>query len=376
MKHKEKSLKCKMKLLKHIIPLLVLFAVWGGIALFCWLKPEDDFSVSERRRLASLPAMSVDSVLSGEYFRDFEEYSLDQFPLRDAFRVLKSVSEFYLFGKSDNHDIYISDGYAVKIEYPLDKSSVRSAVKKLNYLYETYLSDVSGNIYLSVIPDKGYFSAEQTEHPAMDYQALFDIVKEGMPYAKYMDVTSMLELSDYYKTDSHWRQEKIRDVAEYFADSMGASVSGKYEEHVVEKPFYGVYLGQAALLLENDRIHYLSNDTLEKCTLYNEETKETTGLYHFEKLESRDMYEIYLSGASPLLSIKNPIAEKEKKLIVFRDSFASSLIPLLAEGYSEITLVDTRYMSPTAVGDYVDFAGADILFLYSTTVLNNSETLR
>lgn len=290
--------------------------------------------------------------------------------------TLKSVSEFYLFGKSDNNAIYISDGYAAKIEYPLNKKSVESAVEKLNAIYETYAKDCAENIYVSVVPDKGYFMAEQTGHPALDYEVLFEIVKNGMPYAEYIDVASVLELSDYYKTDAHWKQERIMDVAEVFADQMGITISGAYEAVTVERPFYGVYYGQSALPLKNDTIRYLTNDALNECTVYNMETQETTGIYNLAKLESRDMYEVYLSGASPLLVIDNPNAADKKELIVLRDSFASSLVPLLAEGYSKITLVDTRYMPSALIGDYVDFTDADVLFLYSTTLLNNSQTLR
>ena len=63
-------------------------------------------------------------------------------------------------------------------------------------------------------------------------------------------------------------------------------------------------------------------------------------------------------------------------LLMFRDSFGSSLAPLLAEGYREILLVDIRYISPAVLGEMVSFEGQDVLFLYSENVLNNSETLK
>lgn len=364
-----------MKKIKHIIPLFILVLTWLGIAFCCWFKPVEYFSVSERRKLALQPEVELKSVISGKYFEKFEKAALDQFPLRETFRTLKSLSEFYLFGKKDNNDIYISDGYAVKMEYPLNKASVENAVEKLNELYKSYGEKSSGNVYLSIIPDKSYFVSGQTGHLMMDYNALFDMVKEGMPYARYIDLIPSLEISDYYKTDSHWRQENLMDTAEILASAMGVSVSGKYDKITVEKPFYGVYYGQSALPLESDRIHYLSNQILDTCKVYNVEEQKTTGIYNLDKLESHDMYEVYLSGAAPLLSIENSNAPK-RELIVFRDSFASSIVPLLAEGYSKITLADTRYIQPSMLGEYVDFSHADILFLYSTTMLNNSQTLR
>ena len=61
---------------------------------------------------------------------------------------------------------------------------------------------------------------------------------------------------------------------------------------------------------------------------------------------------------------------------MFRDSFASSLAPLLAEGYAKITLADIRYLPAAQMGRLLDFSGSDVLFLYSTSVLNNSDTLK
>ena len=101
-----------------------------------------------------------------------------------------------------------------------------------------------------------------------------------------------------------------------------------------------------------------------------------TNVYDEAKLGSRDLYDFFLSGSEPLLTIENSEADTEKELVLFRDSFGSSLAPLLLQGYRKITLVDTRYMDPKLLGDYVNFQNADVLFLYSTLVLNSSGALR
>ena len=49
-------------------------------------------------------------------------------------------------------------------------------------------------------------------------------------------------------------------------------------------------------------------------------------------------------------------------MIVFRDSFGSSLIPLLAEGYGTVYAVDIRYMASDALARVTEFPGADVLF--------------
>ena len=90
-----------------------------------------------------------------------------------------------------------------------------------------------------------------------------------------------------------------------------------------------------------------------------------------------DPYDVFLGGARALITIENESAASERELIIFRDSFASSLAPLLLPGYARITLVDLRYMRADLLPDYLTFhEQQDVLFLYSTQVLNNSAMLR
>ena len=85
---------------------------------------------------------------------------------------------------------------------------------------------------------------------------------------------------------------------------------------------------------------------------------------------------MFLSGNQALVTVKNPVNTTGDRLIIFRDSFGSSIAPLLAEGYSEVILIDLRYVSSDMLGSFVDFAGADVLFMYSTLLLNSSLALK
>ena len=110
--------------------------------------------------------------------------------------------------------------------------------------------------------------------------------------------------------------------------------------------------------------------------MYDYATEEYSSIYNLNKINSHDKYDIYLSGATPILTIENPEYEGTKELIVFRDSYGSSLIPLLATGYSKITVVDTRYISPKLLSQFIEFENQDVLFIYSTLVINNSSKCR
>ena len=362
---------------RHILMICLIGVLFFGLALWCWAKPQNTFSDSERRVLKSFPRLSGETLLSGDFMGNFESYAQDQFPLRDNFRSLKALSSRYVLRQRDNNKLYLAEDQVSRMEYPLSEAMLSHSAAHINSICDTYLQNHTGKVYFSVIPDKNFFLAERNGYPALDYSELTSYLRDRID-AEYIDITPLLSAEDYYRTDTHWRQEKITDVAQTLAESMGVSLDAEYTEVPLDTPFYGVYHGQSALPLRPDRITYLTNDVLEHCIVTSYDTgKPVPGaIYDFEKLNGKDAYEFFLSGAVSLMTIENPAAETDRELILFRDSFSGSLAPLLAEGYAKITLVDTRYISHQQVGDYVEFTDQDVLFLYSTILMNNSLALK
>lgn len=361
--------------MNRILTVVVPGLIFISLTLASWLLPSRDFSDSERRKLAQRPALSLEGISDGSFMTVFEKYTLNQFPLRNQFRTLKAYTIYHVFGQLDNYDIYIKDGYAAKLEYPLHTDSLEHAADKFEYIYEKYLTDKKMDIYLSIVPDKSYFLAEKYGYLSMDYKKLCHIMQNSMDYANYIDITKTLDITDYYKTDTHWRQEKLPETAAVLAEGMGASISGNYTECALDVPFYGVYYGQSALPLPPETLYYLSNDALDDCIVTNHEDQTVGGIYNIEKKSGKDPYEIFLSGPCSLITIENPNYKSDRELTIFRDSFGSSIAPLLAEGYAKITLVDIRYLRADLLDRFIEFKNQDVLFLYSTSVLNHSETL-
>lgn len=384
---------------KNYIVTFVMAVVLFGFAAAAWLGKTEDFSISERRELEQMPEVRLESVIDGTFMDDFEAYTLDQFPLRDWFRRLKAEVAFGVLGQKDNNGIYVADGYASKMEYPLNEPMLEYAAERFFYIYENYLQD-AGDIYFSIVPDKNYYLARENGYLALDYEELVRSMREKTEYMAYVDLMGCLESEDYYSTDTHWRQESLVDVAEVLFGAMnagggseaggtvdagnavdaGATVNeSKYEVCELEPPFYGVYYGQSALPLEPDSIRYLNNEMLKNCkvTCYDTGAPVEIPMYDMEKAVGKDPYEMFLSGTRAVLTIENPsMAGSGKELVVFRDSFGSSLVPLLAEGYEKITVLDIRYVNSSMLDQFVDFEGQDVLFLYSTLVLNNSLSLK
>jgi len=367
-----------MKKYKNYIVISIMAVLLFGLTLAFLLKSPDDFSESERRVLAQFPELSSETLLSGEFMEDFEAYTQDQFPMRDGFRGLKAVTALGILGKSDNNDIFVAEGHVSKLEYPLNEDMLNNTAKHFQNIYDRYLAATDTKLYFSIIPDKNYFLAETNGYLSIDYDELISTMREKTEYMEYIDITDKLTISDYYRTDTHWRQEALLPVAEALGNAMGAALDDRYTLNTLDNPFYGVYYGQSALPLSPDTIYYLTSDTLENCTVTSYDTGKPVEMpiYDMEAAFGRDPYEMFLCGADALVVIENPKANADKELVVFRDSYAASLVPLMVEGYGKITLVDTRYIQSGLIGNFIEFDDQDVLFIYGTQLLNNSIMLK
>ena len=209
----------------------------------------------------------------------------------------------------------------------------------------------------------------------MDYDALLQQAT-GIR-AEYIDIFPCLTIDDYYATDSHWRQEKIENVAAELAHAMTGIIDDVSDySHEYRDGFRGVYHGQSALDLPGETMTILRNPVTDAAKVFSVEQNKEIPVYNWEEFNNVDPYDVYLSGAEALLTIENPMQSNGRHLILFRDSFGSSITPLLLEYYSRITVVDIRYMASSLLDQYVDFTDADVLFLYCTSMFNAGATLK
>ena len=363
------------KIRKISLMLLILF--WCTLSIGLLFLPKKEFSDEERRKLETFPEFKTETILNGTFVSDLESYSLDHFPLRQKFRMLKSLFHYGVLFQNDNNDIYIHDQYIAKMEYPMNEKSIDVAISKFEKIYNTYLKNNNTKVYFSIVPDKNYFLAEKSSHLQYDYSLIFDKIT-AIEWAKTIDIYHDLKIDDYYKTDTHWKQEELLGISRKILNEMESSTFTK-DELILNKhneDFYGVYFGQAALPIKPDFLKYYSSKMIDSATVFDYETNKTLPIYDLELKDNRDKYDLYLHGAKALLRIDNQMSKTEKELIVFRDSFGSSLIPLLIKDYKTITVIDTRYIQSSILNQFVDFKNKDILFLYSPLVLNNSTILK
>ncbi len=355
-----------MKSKASIATAAVFLAVLFGFSLLHLALPDREVSRSERRRLAQLPP------LSSGFSDKLEEYMLDQFPLREQLRTVNSLVRLYGLGQADIHGIYLQGGGAFRMDGPLQEKQVRHAAAVFSAVQETYFPSLPSHYV--IVPDKN--AKAETSRPRLDTETMRGIVREALPGMTEIDIWDLLSADDYYKTDPHWRQERLLPVAAAICKALGADAPGTFTEKTLS-PFYGAYYGQAALPMAPDTLTYLESADTKAAEVTGPELDGAQPVYRPELLGGTDGYDVFLSGAQAVLTVTSPNVHNGRHLVLFRDSFGSSLAPLLLGSFERITLVDLRYISAARLADYADLSDAtDVLYLCSTAVWNNGGTLR
>ena len=371
----------------------VVAGLWLILTGFTWFSSDQVYSFSERSYLDKFPELSVENILEkgdNSFMSEFNSYTLDQFPLRDTFRQLKALFHLYALNQSDNNDKYIHDGYIAEMAL-LNETVFQKNLASIQRIYEKYLKDAKNcNVYMAVIPDKNYYLAGPSSHMSLDYTDLFGRVEANAPWATHISLLDKLDVTDFYRTDTHWRQEKLLDVAQKVANAMGNQGPEK-EDFTVQKledTFYGVYYGQIALPVAGEDMFLLRSDVLDNCLVSYDGAEAVKGVYDWDRSKVElvakpnggynvygDMYEVFLSKESGKIVIENPNATTDKELVVFRDSFGRSFIPLLVQDYAKVTILDTRWIAGGTymLNNHITFENQDVLFLYSALVLNSVE---
>lgn len=376
---------------KKIAAVIFLLAlVWVPVAAF--LLPDHAVSKTERRKLAKKPVFTVAAFWDGTYMEQLETYFSEQFPVRDGLRTVKAETETALLGKADTNGYFKVEDGIYHLEAELNEKNVGRVADSIEKLCTEQFQNA--DCYVAVIPDKNYYLAAQCEdagsenekwkgsipkkYPSLNYTRLDALIQEKIPSAQKINLYDKLHLEDYYRTDLHWKQEKITDVVDTLVQSMGQqtnTISDGWQ--IATEDFVGAYGAASALKTTPDTVIYRTEASIERMQVYDYERKQYVSVYAPEKIGGMDDYDFYLWGARALLTIQNPECHNGKKLLLFRDSFGSSIAPLFAEYYEEVTLVDLRYVSASHALELLgDTEYQDVLFLYSAPILNHGDSLR
>ena len=360
---------------KYCIFITTLFCAFIGLFLVAnAASPDREFSEMENRNLEQMPTVSAKSLLSGEFMKDFETYTTDQFVGRDAWIGLKSSMERSL-GKKENNNVYFCDEDTLITRF--DQPDATKVSENLNYV-NNFVENVDIPVTFSLIPTQACIWADRLPAgaPNASQTDLLEQAKVAVPGATWADLYSSLwEHKDediFYRTDHHWTSLGAYYGYTALAEALGYTPVplDAYTETVRSTEFYGtVFSSSGVRWVSPDTITTYVPDTGITVTSY---TYDSTGkpvevprsLYDTSFLSVKDKYSMFLGGNQSLGVVKTPNTDKPKLLII-RDSYADSLVPFLTPHFSEIHLVDLRYYK-LSLADYIQQNDIDqALVLYS-----------
>ena len=351
---------------------LIFLAFIGVFFILNLVLPDRQFSEQENRYLQMKPEFSFKSLFSGDYTSKFETYTTDQFTFRDEWITLKAASELAL-GKQENNDVHLCENGTLIEGYERPENSALDA--NMSAL-DTLVENTDAEVYFALIPDKSDLYASLLPKNAPN-----DSEKEVIDYcyaqsnATNVDMYSALGAHTdeyiFYRTDHHWTSLGAYYGFSALAESMGIdcpALDFYADRHVISEEFYGTTWSSSGF-------SWVGPDTMEifvnepeglKVTSYPEGSPVEGKLYDFSFLEKKDKYSTFMGGNCPLHEIVTG-TEGKPSLLIIRDSYTDSLLPLLLDDFSEIHVLDLRYYR-ASLKSYIEQNDFDsVLVCYSVS---------
>lgn len=337
----------------NLINCLSFFIVLLLMPIITLFLPKKSFSQSENRQLETLPVFSADNVINRKYMTGLETYISDHFGGRDLWIKSKTTFERAL-GKYERNNVYILKNRLVEKLKQVDYQSIDKNISAINTFAEKnntptffMLVPTSAEIYSDEIPKNA---------PNINQRDLINYVYSQMnTNVTNLDVYNNLFAAKdeyiYYRTDHHWTSYGAFLAYTTAGKKMGYTASdiNSFDIEHASVDFKGTFNSKTLYdKLEPDIIdiyHYADSAHDNKyyvTTKLDTEPKEYESIYFREFLSEKDKYSVFLGSNQPIVTIKND--NGGDKLLIFKDSFAHCYVPFLTQHYSEITLVDLRYM--------------------------------
>ena len=329
------------------------------------------FSESENRILAEKPEITKEAVFSGEYMSDYEEYLNDQFVSRDIWIRIKTGIDM-LMQKNLINGVYLAeDDYLIEqhTEQDFKQELVDKRIGQLQKLVEKFpatevmLVPTADNILTRKLPKFA---------PYYDDRLLLEQVAETIGEEHVINVYDVLrEHADeeiYYRTDHHWTslgamyayqvwaQGRVDFPVWYRADNM-VTVTGDFE---------GTLQAKLNMPVEAEEIKIFPQTIVKPVSITYDYTKKADSFYEESYLETKDKYSYFIDGNHGLAEIETE-NDNGRELFIIKDSYANTFIPLIANHYSKVYVLDLRYFNGSLFKfmEQYDKGDMEILVLYN-----------
>ena len=320
--------------------------IWFAVAVVNLLIPRRDFSENENRFLADFPKYSLKAVLNGKFMNAFEDYVNDHFLCRDSWISAQSILE-YLTGKRESNGVFICKNALIsKLSGP-NEAYVSANIEGIN----SFVSATNLPTALMIVPSASEIEAYKLPAFAETWSQKDEIGKiySLAGSAKCVSVDELLSAHKYeqiyYRTDHHWTT-----YGAYLAYSEYCAQEGltpaPYAASAVSDAFNGtLYSSSGVRFIESDVIEAFDAPAAAVCEIFDgEKTAVRDGVYFPEYLDKKDKYAYFLGTNQPIITITGG-SPGGQKLLLIKDSYAHCMAPMLLSNYSEITLVDMRYLN-------------------------------
>jgi hypothetical protein len=360
-------------------PVLLVFVVFVfGIAVVGLVESDDESSTYERRELAQFPKITSERVFDGDFTEDYVGYLQDQAPFRDGFRFLKSFVSRKLLLNAENNGVFIVDGTIYDRFQLIDEDRIARA----SGLIEEIAADVgSDHAFIAVLPTKGQ-ALVGSKYLVADQMGIIERF-DGLSGVSAIDLSGMADRVSsgaYYRTDPHWSLEGVLWSYGQISSSLDIEPSLDHEYELFTDSYLGSEYGKAAAgSIEADAIYLPRSaviDGFAACRYTSLSDKVCVDSVYYRGSQSeQDAYDVFLGGLGPIIEITNPSADTDAELVIFKDSYAHAIAPLLAQHYSKVTMFDLRFVRRRVVVDNFDLSDSTVLFLYSSSVLNTDSQI-
>lgn len=379
----------KRKKLMHKLPQKINFLVFFGLLLFLPIatavSPKLTFSETENRVLASMPKLTFDNVVERKYMNGVESYFADHFAGRDGWISTKTGMELAL-GKKESNGVYILDDMLIQKIEGYNPATPERSITAINNFAEdnpdikTFVMIVptSAEIYKEKLPENAP-NVEQKETIEEFYSAMSGKITT-------LDAYSALNAEKdgyiYYRNDHHWTTAGAYCAYSATIKKMGHTAVPMSEFNIehASSDFKGtlyskaVYDGVDADVL--DIYHNKGGNSIDEVIVQTGLSEDVyDDLYFRDYLEVKDKYSVFCGSNQPIVTIKTN-NENGGKLLVIKDSYANCYVPFLAQHYSEITMLDMRYID-TKYENIVNIDEYDqALFLYNFATFIEDENIK
>ncbi len=339
----------KNKVITFVFCLLLTVGIISGI-----LTPDKYYSESEKRTLTQKSAISIVDFPTGKMGTALEKYLSDQFPARDNWITVKTLSE-RISGKTEISNVYFGkDGYLIDSFTNYNKAQFEANISTLVALNQK-LQSQNISMQVMLVPTASHILSNKLPicAPNLDQKAFLDCAKSvGL---STVDVFSLLnEHSNeyiYYKTDHHFTS-----LGAYYCYSAWKQAQGKvpepisaWQQQILCKDFRGTTYNKVNYPFSpHDTItaYYKNpNHTVN----YNDGNYVTDSIYERKYLNGKDQYATFLNSNQATTVIKG---NGEGKLLILKDSYANCFAQFVIDDYAETHLIDPRFFRKS-VSDYI-----------------------